>query len=167
MDDAAYRTIPEVLADAARRDPDGTWVRTDDGSMTFFAAAAQVAATAATLRAAGVEHGDHVLVTARTTAPYLLCWLALAWAGAITVSANPRSAPAELAGLAHQTAPRAIITDAGLMPASVTSGISPASVMIARGVVWRARPASSAGALLGLADTVTAPAQASASQHTR
>src|SRR5215475_3120518 len=124
MDDAGYRTIPEVLTGAARRDPDGIWVRTDDGSMTFGAAAAQVAATAEALRAAGVERGDHVLVTARTTAPYLLCWLALAWAGAVTVSANPRSAPAELAGLAHQTTPRAIITDAGLMPLINEAGIT-------------------------------------------
>src|SRR6516164_1709218 len=124
MDEVAFRTIPEVLTDAARREPDGTWVRTDDGSMTFAAAAAQVAATAAALRAAGVEHGDHVLVTARTTAPYLLCWLALAWAGAVTVSANPRSAPAELAGLAHQTTPRAVITDAQLMPLITEAGIT-------------------------------------------
>src|SRR5262252_10020689 len=54
-----------------------------------------------------------------------------------------------------------------VMPASVSSGSSPASVMIARGAVWWARPASSAGALLGLADTVTAPDQARASQHNR
>ena len=109
-----YRTIPQVLSDAARRDPDGTWLRTDDGSLTFGGAAAQVAATARALRDAGVGHGDLVLVTARTTGPYLLCWLALASIGAVTVSANPRSAPAELAGLAHQTGPRAIITDSGL-----------------------------------------------------
>jgi crotonobetaine/carnitine-CoA ligase len=124
VDDAGYRTIPEVLTDAARRDPDGIWVRADDGSMTFAAAAAQVAATAEALRAAGVERGDHVLVTARTTAPYLLCWLALAWSGAVTVSANPRSAPAELAGLAHQTTPRAIITDPGLMPLVTEAGLT-------------------------------------------
>jgi len=124
MDEAAYRTIPEVLIDAARRDPDGAWLRTDDGTMSFGAAAAQVAATAAALRAAGVEPRDQVLVTARTTAPYLLCWLALAWTGAVTVSANPRSAPAELAGLAHQTAPRAIITDTGLMPLVTEAGIT-------------------------------------------
>ena len=123
-DDAGYRTIPQVLADAARRDPDGIWIRTDEGTMTFGAAAAQVAATAAALHDAGVHRGDHVLVTARTTAPYLLCWLALAWSGAVTVSANPRSAPAELAGLAHQTAPRAIITDAGLMPLAADAGIT-------------------------------------------
>src|SRR5215475_2211958 len=150
MDDAAYRTIPEVLTDAARRDPDGTWVWTDDGSMTFGAAAAQVAATAAALRAAGVRHGDHVLVTARTSAPYLLCWLALAWSGAVTVSANPRSAPAELAGLAHQAAPRAIITDAGLMPLAADAGITglpPLGVLDAEELTkgWDAMMAPAAG----------------------
>src|SRR5215472_344321 len=145
-----YRTIPQVLSDAARRDPDGTWLRTDDGSLTFGGAAAQVAATAQALRDAGVGHGDLVLVTARTTGPYLLCWLALASIGAVTVSANPRSAPAELAGLAHQTNPA-----------------RPESVMIARGRVGWAGPASSAGALRGLADTVTAPMDARASQHSR
>jgi carnitine-CoA ligase len=112
--DGPYRTIPGVLADAARRNPDGIWLRTDDGSLTFGGAAAQVAATAQALRDAGVGHGDLVLVTARTTGPYLLCWLALTSIGAVVVSANPRSAPAELAGLAHQTSPRAIITDSGL-----------------------------------------------------
>src|SRR6266700_3336505 len=124
MDDAGYRTIPEVLTGAARRDPDGVWIRTDEGTMTFGAATAQVAAMASALHEAGVGHGDHVLVTARTTAPYLLCWLALAWSGAVSVSANPRSAPAELAGLARQTAPRAIITDAGLMPLIHEAGLT-------------------------------------------
>jgi crotonobetaine/carnitine-CoA ligase len=110
------RTIPEVLADAARRDPDGIWVRTDEGSMSFAGAAGHAAHTARALGDAGVRHGDLVLVTARTNAPYLLCWLALASLGAVTVSANPRGAPAELAGLAHQTKPRAIISDGGLAP---------------------------------------------------
>jgi crotonobetaine/carnitine-CoA ligase len=108
------RTIPEVLQDAARRDPDGIWVRTDDGELSFSGALARVAAAAQDLRAAGVNHGDLVMVTARTTPQYLICWLALAVLGAVTVSVNPRSAPAELAGLARQTQPRALITDQGL-----------------------------------------------------
>jgi crotonobetaine/carnitine-CoA ligase len=111
-----YRTIPQVLTDAASRDPDGTWVRTDEGSMSFAAAAGHAARTARALSDAGVRRGDLVLVTARTNAPYLLCWLALASLGAVTVSANPRSTPAELAGLAQQTKPRAIISDGELAP---------------------------------------------------
>ena len=118
--------------------------------MTFGAAAAQVAVTAAALHDAGVRHGDHVLVTARTTAPYLLCWLALAWSGAVTVSANPRSAPGELAGLAHQTAPRAIITDAALMPLAAEAGITglpPLGVLDAEELTkgWESLAAPAAG----------------------
>jgi crotonobetaine/carnitine-CoA ligase len=113
---APSRTIPEMLLTAASRDPDGVWVRADEGSLTFSAAAERVARAARALRQAGVSHGDLVMVTARTTPPYLICWLAVAALGAVTVSVNPRSAPAELAGLIRQTRPRAIITDQDLAP---------------------------------------------------
>jgi carnitine-CoA ligase len=117
------RTIPQVLADAAARDPGGTWLRSDEGTLTFAAASAQVAATAAGLRGAGVRHGDLVLVTARTTPPYLICWLALASLGAVTVAANPRGSAAELAGLARQVQPRAVITDGGLAALATEAGL--------------------------------------------
>ena len=121
---APYRTIPEVLSEAARRDRDGIWIRSDEGSVSFGGALAQTVATAQALREAGVRHGDLVMVTLRTTPSYLLCWLALASIGAVTVAANPRSSPAELAGLAHQTSPRAVITDAGLDPLIAEAGIA-------------------------------------------
>jgi len=107
-------TIPRLLAAAAARDPDGTWLRTDDTTLTFAAAAAEVAALALTLRTAGIRRADLVVMTARTTPPYLLCWLALASLGAVTVPVNPRSAPAELAGLVRQVSPRALVSDPGL-----------------------------------------------------
>jgi carnitine-CoA ligase len=107
-------TIPRLLAAASARDADGTWLRTDDATLTFAAAAAWVARLAQTLQSSGVRRGDLVLVTARTTPPYLLSWLALAAIGAVTVPVNPRSAPAELAGLARQVSPRALVSDAGL-----------------------------------------------------
>ena len=122
-DRPATRTIPEVLQDAAHRDPDGIWVRTDDGELSFSGALARVAAAAQDLRAAGLNHGDLVMVTARSTPQYLICWLALAALGAVTVSVNPRSAPAELAGLARQTQPRALITDQGLAALVSQAGI--------------------------------------------
>ena len=108
------RTIPQVLADAAARDPDGVWIRSDEGTLSFAGALGQVTVAACCLRDAGVGHGDLVMVTARTTPEYLICWLALTALGAVVVSVNPRSAPAELAGLAQQTRPRALVTDAGL-----------------------------------------------------
>src|ERR1700723_1905397 len=108
------RTIPQVLADAAARDPDGIWVRSDEGTLSFAGALGQVTKAALGLRDAGIGHGDLVMVTARTTPEYLVCWLALTALGAVVVSVSQRSAPAELAGLAQQTRPRALITDAGL-----------------------------------------------------
>jgi crotonobetaine/carnitine-CoA ligase len=54
------------------------------------------------------------MLTARTTPPYLLCWLALTTMGAIAVAVNPRSSPAELAGLVDQVQPRLLVTDPGL-----------------------------------------------------
>src|SRR5580704_19697954 len=101
------RTIPQVLADAAARDPDGIWIRSDEGTLSFAGALGQVTTAARGLRDAGAGHGDLVMVTARTTPEYLICWLALTALGAVVVSVNPRSAPAELAGLAQQTRPRA------------------------------------------------------------
>jgi crotonobetaine/carnitine-CoA ligase len=139
------RTIPELLARAASRDPDGSWLRADaadwagprpDGAagpvpgaappaaLTFAGAAGRTGAVAAALREAGVRRGDLVVVTARTTPPYLLCWLALASLGAVSVATNPRSAPAELAGLVRQVSPRAMITDAGLAGLVDEAGVS-------------------------------------------
>ncbi len=109
-------TITGLLSAAADRDPEGIWLRTDDGHLTFGAAAARVAAVAQRLQAAGVRHGDLVVVTARTTPPYLICWLSLAVLGAVTAATNPRSTAPELAGLVKQTQPRALITDADLLP---------------------------------------------------
>jgi crotonobetaine/carnitine-CoA ligase len=107
------------------------WLRADDpgaafaggGGLTFAAAAGRTGAVAAALREAGVRRGDLVVVTARTTPPYLLCWLALASLGAVSVATNPRSAPAELAGLVRQVSPRALITDAGLADLVGAAGI--------------------------------------------
>jgi len=106
-------TIPGLLAAAAQRDANAVWLRTDDGTLTFGAAATAVARLAGRLRDAGVGRGDLVVVTARTTPPYLLCWLALSALGAVTVPTDPAGTAAELAGLVDQVRPRALVTDAG------------------------------------------------------
>jgi crotonobetaine/carnitine-CoA ligase len=121
---APARTIPEMLARAASRDPDGIWLRAGGTRLTFAGTAGRVGAVAAALRDAGVRRGDLVVMTARTTPPYLLCWLALACIGAVTAATNPRSAPPELAGLVRQVRPRALITDAGLAGLAAEAGIA-------------------------------------------
>jgi crotonobetaine/carnitine-CoA ligase len=134
----AARTIPVLLATAASRDPGGVWLRSDDlpggpsGGLTFEAAAARVASLADLLREHGVGRGDLVVLTARTTPDYLLCWLALTCLGAVAVATNPRSAPAELAGLIAQTSPRALITDAGLASLTAGAGLTAGAVLDGR-----------------------------------
>jgi carnitine-CoA ligase len=108
-------TIPRLLAAAADRDSEGTWLRSDAGSLTFGGTAAAVGLTAEALTAAGLRRGDLVMMTARNTPPYLICWLALTCLGAVTVAVNPRSTAAEVAGLIGQTRPRALITDEALV----------------------------------------------------
>jgi crotonobetaine/carnitine-CoA ligase len=107
-------TIPRLLAAAADRDSDGIWLRSDEGALTFAGAVAAVGRTAAALQAAGARSGDLIMLTAATTPPYLLCWLAVTSLGAVAVAVNPRSSAAELAGLIHQVRPRLLVTDAGL-----------------------------------------------------
>ena len=105
-------TIPDLLLRAADRDPDGVWLRTDAGRLTFAAAAGEVARVAERLADAGVARGDLVVLTARGTPPYLLCWLALVSMGAVAVATNPASSDAERAGLISQVRPRLVVTDA-------------------------------------------------------
>jgi carnitine-CoA ligase len=140
MTDAAARagspeysgTIPRLLAAAAGRDPDGTWLRTDETTLTFAEAVASVAGLAGALRSAGVRRGDLIMMTARTTPPYLLCWLAVVALGAVAVPVNPRSAAPELAGLVRQVQPRALLSDvdlAGLVDAAVAGGLPELGVL--------------------------------------
>ena len=82
-------TIPALLLAAAERDPAGVWLRTDDGTPTFAGARRPGGPARRAAREAGVRRGDLVVVTTRTTPPYLLCWLALASLGAVTVPTDP------------------------------------------------------------------------------
>jgi carnitine-CoA ligase len=116
-------TIPGLLAAAADRDPAGVWLRTDEGTLSFGNTANQVARLAERLRDAGLRRGDLVVVTTRTTPPYLLCWLALATIGAVTVPTDPSGTPGELAGLVGQVDPRLLVTDADLLPLVEEAGV--------------------------------------------
>lgn len=108
-------TIPELLANAAHRNPGGNWLRGDEGTWTFAEAAGQVGFIAQRLREKGIGKGDLVVITARTTPPYLLCWLALACLGAVSVPTDPAATPAEINGLIAQVRPRAVVTEQGLL----------------------------------------------------
>ncbi len=109
-------TIPRLVDRAAQRDPDGTWLRTVEVTLTFGQAARKAAAMAAALSDTGIGYGDLVMLTVRNTPAYLLSWLALTSIGAVSVPVNPSSSLAEIAGLIGQVEPLAVLADPELEP---------------------------------------------------
>jgi crotonobetaine/carnitine-CoA ligase len=156
-------TIPRLLLAAADRDPAGTWLRGDEGSLTFAGAATAAGLTAQALREQGVRRGDLVMMTARTAVEYLLCWLAAVSAGAVAVAVNPRGTVSELAGLIGQTRPRVIITDselAGLVARALGQAAAGPPVLLASDLIppdW-ADPAAIAAATGGVTGLTGPPA---------
>jgi crotonobetaine/carnitine-CoA ligase len=107
-------TIPELFDDAVAEAPDKVWLVAGEDAYTYAEARERIGRAAAALRALGIGRGDLVLATMRSTPDYLFLWLASAYAGSILVTANPRSADAEQAGLIGQVRPRLVVTDPGL-----------------------------------------------------
>src|SRR5690242_8233603 len=107
-------TIPELFDEAVAAAPDKVWLVAGDESFTYAEARDRIGRAAAALLASGLGPGDLVLATMRNTPEYLFTWLASAYAGTIIVTANPRSAQAELAGLVGQVRPRLVVSDAAV-----------------------------------------------------
>ena len=108
-------TIPALLLRAAERDPDGVWLRTDDGQLTFAGAVgcqvARVAGAAWRERAwPRRPGGGHARGTRRRTS--CAGSPSRRWARS-PCRPTRRAATAELAGLVGQVRPRLVVTDAG------------------------------------------------------
>ncbi|MBV9410650.1 MAG: AMP-binding protein, partial [Acidimicrobiia bacterium] len=82
-----------------------------DETYTYAETLDRVLRAAAGLRAAGVNEGDRVLVTARNTAEYLFIWLALMEVGAVQVAINPAGTSDEFEGFVRQVDPQYVVTD--------------------------------------------------------
>jgi crotonobetaine/carnitine-CoA ligase len=108
------QTIPELFDEAVAAVPGKVWLVAGEESFTYEDARARIGRAAAGLRDLGIGRGDLVLATMRSTPDYLFTWLASAYTGSILVTANPRSAEAEHAGLIGQVRPRLVVTDPGL-----------------------------------------------------
>jgi carnitine-CoA ligase len=116
------QTIPELFDEAAAAVPAKVWLVAGDESFTYEEARARIGRAAAALRDLGIRRGDLVLATMRSTPDYLFTWLASAYTGSILVTANPRSAEAEHAGLIGQVQPRLVVTDPGLERVMAAAG---------------------------------------------
>jgi len=125
------RTIPTLFRHAVDAAPHSTWLLAGERVYRYSEAMDQIERAASALRAAGVDSGDRVLVTARNTAEYLLVWLALMEVGAVQVPVNPKSSRDELAGFVQQAAPRLVVTDSDLA-SLVDEAVGEAEVSVER-----------------------------------
>ena len=93
-----YRTIPQLLVDAAERAPDKLWLRADDvgAELRRRPPALSAANRPRCCVSAASRAATWSLLTARTTPPYLLAWLAITSLGAIAVPINPAATAAEI-----------------------------------------------------------------------
>ncbi|MEV5981903.1 AMP-binding protein [Streptomyces sp. NPDC052114] len=92
-----WRTIGELLGDAAERYGDWEFLRFPERSISFAEADGYASRLARVLRAHGVGRGDRVALMMGNVPEWPLSWLAVTRAGAIAVPVNARSGSADLA----------------------------------------------------------------------
>jgi acyl-CoA synthetase (AMP-forming)/AMP-acid ligase II len=95
-------SIPELLA-IRRAAPDGAFLITDDERLTFAEADTASLELADALLAAGVGKGTRVGILFPNCAQWLICWLATARIGALTVPLSTFAPGKELARLMRHT----------------------------------------------------------------
>jgi crotonobetaine/carnitine-CoA ligase len=137
-------TIPELVEAAVAAVPDRTWLLHEDASFTYAQAHAEIGRATAALAELGIGQGDLVLATVRNRPRYLFAWLAAMYRGAIFLPADPRSAEAELAGLAEQVRPALIVADDEL-PEPVSAALAERGTTVDVGALFAAAPAAPAG----------------------
>jgi acyl-CoA synthetase (AMP-forming)/AMP-acid ligase II len=95
-------SIPELLK-MRRAEPDGAFLVTDSERLTFGEADAASLELADTLLAAGIGKGTRVGILFPNCAQWLICWLAAARIGALTVPLSTFAPGGELARLLRHT----------------------------------------------------------------
>jgi acyl-CoA synthetase (AMP-forming)/AMP-acid ligase II len=95
-------SIPELLT-IRRATPDGDFLITDDERLTFAEADTASLELADALLAAGVGKGTRVGILFPNCAQWLICWLAAARIGALTVPLSTFAPGSELARLLRHT----------------------------------------------------------------
>nr|WP_246023729.1 FadD3 family acyl-CoA ligase [Nocardia yunnanensis] len=103
-------TIPELVADRARRYPDAVAVAGPAGRLTFAELADQVAAVTRAAMASGLEIGDRVGIWAPNSARWVVTALGMLGAGATLVPISTRLRGAEAAEVLARSHAKAVCT---------------------------------------------------------
>ena len=106
----ASGTIPGALAEAAAHS-DGT-IAVGSERLTYVQLHERVTRTASSLASHGIGSGDRVVISAPTSMPFIVAYLAVLHLGATVVLANPTYTQSELDGLIERSSARLLVTDA-------------------------------------------------------
>ncbi len=104
------RTIPDILAIRARREPSGFYFELYDEPMTYGALWVLSRRYAAGLARVGVERGDRVAILLPTCKEFFATFFGVMALGAVPVPLYPTFGPAELASIFGHAEPRAAVT---------------------------------------------------------
>ncbi len=110
MSDGPWRTIPELVDDAARRFPTLEAVIEGEARWTFRDLADRVHLATRALIASGVEPGDRVAIWAPNLAEWVTAALAIHSSGAALVPINTRFKGAEAADILRRSGARMLFT---------------------------------------------------------
>ncbi|MFN6956007.1 MAG: class I adenylate-forming enzyme family protein, partial [Acetobacteraceae bacterium] len=110
------RSLAAALAATAAHHPDKPAIRFGGQAISYGALAERVGAAAARLAALGVGPGDRVAILSLNRPEYLVALFACARLGAMLLPLNWRLAPAELAWIAADAAPRVLLAEAAFAP---------------------------------------------------
>ena len=110
MSAAPWETIPQLVADAARRFPDGLALVDHDERWTFSELEARVHAAARALIASGVGPGDSVSIWAPNIPEWVVVALAIHSVGGVLVPINTRFKAKEAAYILNRAGVRRVFT---------------------------------------------------------
>ena len=141
--------LGRILERRAREHPDRPYLQWEDTPPLSFAQTnREVNRLAHGFAAAGVRHGDRVLLFLPNSRDFVLAWFALAKLGAVEVPVNIHYRGKFLSHVANNCGARLAVTDASLLPSLMDCGADLAHLRVA--YVMGKVPESAAGSPLEL-----------------
>jgi carnitine-CoA ligase len=108
------RTVPELIARAADRYAERTFVTIDGKELTFIDAQDLAERVAAALSAGGMRRGDRIVVMCENRWEMLALWLGCAWGSCVFVPINPVIRGPQFERILANADPRIVALDASL-----------------------------------------------------
>src|SRR5581483_10566790 len=123
----------DFLTESASRSPGVQAVSAGGATLTYAQLAHDATAVAHSLRAAGVQAGDRVIVFSPNTITAAVGFWAVVMCGAVVVMINPRTPAHKLAWVLKDADAAALITDQSLVGVGAAAGLATLHAVVVAG----------------------------------